>query len=43
MLSGAPYFFWPRRDVETIIEWRDIYGVTTIVLVVSLLAGGLFG
>ena len=29
--------------METIIEWRDIYGVTTIVLVVSLLAGGLFG
>jgi uncharacterized protein len=29
--------------VETIIEWRDIYGVTTIVLAASLLVGGLFG
>jgi hypothetical protein len=29
--------------VETIIEWRDIYGVTTLVLAASLLVGGLFG
>ena len=29
--------------METIIEWRDIYGVTTVVLGASLLAGGLFG
>ena len=29
--------------METIIEWRDIYGVTTLVLAASLLVGGLFG
>jgi len=29
--------------VETIIEWRDIYGVTTLILAASLLVGGLFG
>ena len=29
--------------METIIEWRDIYGVTTVVLAASLLVGGLFG
>jgi len=29
--------------MEIIIEWRDIYGVTTIVLAAGLLAGGLFG
>ena len=29
--------------METITEWRDIYGVTTIVLAASLLVGGLFG
>ena len=29
--------------METIIEWRDIYGVTTLVLAASLPVGGLFG
>jgi uncharacterized membrane protein YedE/YeeE len=29
--------------VETILEWRDMYGVTTLVLAASLLVGGLFG
>ena len=43
MLSEAHYSFLPRCNVETIIEWRDIYGVTTVVLAASLLVGGLFG
>ena len=29
--------------METIVEWRDIFGVTTIVLAASLLVGGMFG
>ena len=29
--------------METIVEWRDIYGVTKLVLAASLLVGGLFG
>ncbi|MFZ8924693.1 MAG: hypothetical protein ACO2ZQ_08150, partial [Candidatus Puniceispirillaceae bacterium] len=29
--------------MDLIIEWRDIYGVTTVVLAAGLLAGGLFG
>jgi uncharacterized membrane protein YedE/YeeE len=43
MLSEAHYSFCLRCDVETILEWRDMYGVTTLVLVASLLVGGLFG
>jgi uncharacterized membrane protein YedE/YeeE len=43
MLSEAHYSFCLRYDVETILEWRDMYGVTTLVLVASLLVGGLFG
>jgi uncharacterized membrane protein YedE/YeeE len=43
MLSEAHYSFCLRCDVETILEWRDMYGVTTLVLAASLLVGGLFG